>query len=235
MLVKGVNGCYNDGKYLFSGVMSVEELLLKKRDISTTGAVNALRKSGYVPGVIYGDSKDAEPISVSELSLMKTIESGSISKVFHIDCDGQKLRAVIKDVQFHPVSTRPLSVDFLRVTKGAKVNIKVRVNFLNENLSPAIKKGGVLNVAIHEVLLACDIDHVPESLDVDISGIDFHHAVKVRDLPLPEGARCVNLTDDLTVATVVAPSGLRSEMNKEAADDAAAAAGASDKSTTEEK
>jgi len=196
--------------------MSEKELLLNKRETKTTGEVNAVRKSGFVPGVLYGSAKEPVSISVKELDLMKTLESGSISKVLHIDFEGEKLRAVIKDVQFHPVTSRPLSVDFMRVLKGTKVNIKVKIRFLNENLSPAIKKGGVLNVAIHEALLACDIDHVPASLDVDIAGIDFHNAIKVKDLPLPEGGRFVTLTDDLTVATVVAPSGLRSEMNKEA-------------------
>jgi len=200
----------------FGKDMSEKELFINKRETKTTGEVNAVRKSGSVPGVLYGSGKDPVSISVKELDLMKTLESGSISKVLHVDFAGEKLRAVIKDVQFHPVTSRPLSVDFMRVLKGAKVNIKVKIRFLNENLSPAIKKGGVLNVAIHEALLACDIDHVPATLDVDIAGIDFHNAIKVKDLPLPEGGRFVTLTDDLTVATVVAPSGLRSEMNKEA-------------------
>lgn len=196
--------------------MSVEELLLKKRSASTRGENNVLRKNGEVPGILYGLSNEAQKISINEVALMKTLTSGSASRVFALNLEENHLRAVIKEVQFDPVTDRPIHVDFMQVTKGSKINIKVKIRFLNENLSPAVKKGGVLNAAIHDALLSCDIDNVPESLDFDVSGMDFHHAVKVSDLKLPEGARFVNLTPDLTVATIVAPSGLRSEFGKEA-------------------
>lgn len=203
--------------------MTVQELLIEPRNASTRGENSAIRKGRCVPGIVYGLGKEPCKISIKELDLMKFLSSGSASKVFYVKLSGESFRVVIKEIQFDPVSDRPIHVDFMRVDKGSRINIKVKIRFLNENMSPAIKKGGVLNTAIHDALLSCDVDNVPESLDVDVSNMDFHNAVKVSDLPLPAGARFIHLVPHLTVATVVAPSGLRSEMNKEAGTEAEAA------------
>lgn len=204
--------------------MTVQELLIEARDAGTRGENTAIRKAGRVPGILYGLGKEPSKFSIKELDLVKFLSSGSASKVFYVKFNGESFRVVIKEIQFDPVTDRPIHVDFMRVDKGSRINIKVKIKFLNESMSPAIKKGGVLNTAIHDALLSCDVDNVPESLDVDVSNMDFHNAVKVSDLPLPKGARFIHLLPHLTVATVVAPSGLRSEMNKEADAEAASAA-----------
>lgn len=203
--------------------MTVQELLIEPRSASTRGENSAIRKVRGVPGILYGLGNEPCKISIKELDLMKLLSSGSASRVFYAKLSGESFRVVIKEIQFDPVTDRPIHVDFMRVDKGSRINIKVKIRFLNENMSPAIKKGGVLNTAIHDALLSCDVDNVPESLDVDVSNMDFHNAVKVSDLPLPSGARFIHLVPHLTVATVVAPSGLRSEMNKEADAEAEAA------------
>lgn len=205
-----------------------DSLEVLKRDTHTGAQINDLRKNGYVPGVIYGAGKDPEKVSINEITLVKVMEKGSaLSKIFLVTDGANSETAIIRDVQFHPITCRPQHVDFMRVAKGHTVNIRVPVTCCNHESSPAIKKGGVLNIVIREIDVACDVENIPAAINVDLTGMDFHHTIKLSDLVLPPNCHLMTqMPLNSAVITVVAPSGLRSEINKSIneADDKAAAA-----------
>ena len=131
--------------------MSVAEILsAKSRENNGSGPARALRREAKVPGIIYGDKKDPEMISVNFKDLAREYQTSNFfSKVFTLDIDGRKQDVIAKDIQLHPVSDAPLHVDFQRVNKHSKVNVFVPIKFINEDKSPAIKRGGALNIIIH--------------------------------------------------------------------------------------
>lgn len=193
-----------------------ETLEVASRNTTTHGEVNILRKSGKIPGIIYGSGKENKKVCINELVLRKAISGGSVlSKIFNIVYGDSTETAVIREIQFHPVTDKPQHVDFMRIGGDGYVHISVPVLCLNEAASPALKKGGVLNIVLREIDLQCSVNNVPNALEVDLTGIDFHHTIKLSDLKLPEGARlATKLPLNSAVITVVTPSSLRSEINK---------------------
>ncbi len=175
------------------------------------GASRALRNTGRVPAVIYGDNKDPQAIHVEEKALVKALMTGHFfNATIEVEIAGKSTVTLAKDVAFHPVTERPLHVDFFRISKGAKVTVEVPVMFINEDLSPGLKKGGVLNIVRHKVELICDADSIPEQLAIDMSGYDVGESVHISAVTLPAGTK-VTITDrDFTIATVIAPSSLKS-------------------------
>jgi large subunit ribosomal protein L25 len=157
--------------------------------------------------VIYGGNKEPKAIHVEEKALVKQLMTGHFFNSV-IVVDGEQTLA--KDVAFHPVTDRPLHVDFLRIAKGAKVTVGVPVVFINEEASPGLKKGGVLNIVRHEVELEVDADKIPEELEIDMSGYDVGDSIHVSAVKLPKGANPTITDRDFTIATVVAPSALKS-------------------------
>ena len=186
-----------------------EQLTLsaESRDRAGKGASRALRNEGRVPAVIYGGNKEPKAIHVEEKALVKQLMTGHFFNSV-IVVDGEQTLA--KDVAFHPVTDRPLHVDFLRIAKGAKVTVGVPVVFINEEASPGLKKGGVLNIVRHEVELEVDADKIPEELEIDMSGYDVGDSIHVSAVKLPKGANPTITDRDFTIATVVAPSALKS-------------------------
>lgn len=193
--------------------MSVAEVLsAQSRKNSGSGPARALRREAMVPGIVYGDLKDPEMISVNYKTLAKEYQSSNFfSKVFILDIDGQKQDVIAKDIQLHPVSDAPLHVDFQRVNKESKVNVFVPITFINEDKSPAIKRGGALNVIIHSLEISCPPHQIPENLMVDLNGVELHQSILIERLNLPEGAKAAHPARDNVLATVVAPSGTDDE------------------------
>ena len=201
---------------------AAKELKAKARSGVGKGAARALRREGWIPAVIYGDKKDPLPISISYNEAMKSIYAGGfLSHVITVDVDGNKHRVIPRDYQLDPVKDFALHVDFLRVGANTKLNVQVAVHFINQDQSPGIKRGGVLNIVHHTVELSVPADAIPEFLTVDLAGRDIGDTIHVSSVALPAGATVHSHETDLTVATIAAPSGLRSE---EAAAPAAAAA-----------
>jgi large subunit ribosomal protein L25 len=190
------------------------------------GASRASRRQGRVPAVIYGAGAAATPIHVEEKLLVKLIHTGHfMNSMVDIDVDGKKHRTLPRDVQFHPVSDRPVHVDFLRVTGASIVTVNVPVRFENEHASPGLKRGGVLNVVRHEIELKCPANAIPDDIVVDVTGFDVGESIHVSVVTLPEGVSTV-IDRDFTIATIVAPSGLKSqEAEAEAEGESAAAEG----------
>jgi large subunit ribosomal protein L25 len=199
-----------------------KELKAQARSGVGKGAARALRREGLIPAVIYGDKKAPLPISVSYKDAMKAIYAGGfLSHVITVEVDGEKHRVIPRDYQLDPVKDKALHVDFLRVGKGTKLNVQVPVHFANEDASPGIKRGGVLNIVHHTLDLTVDADNIPEEIVIDLTGLDVGDSVHISGIKLPAGATDHSHESDLTIATIVAPSGLRAE-EAEAGGEAAA-------------
>lgn len=191
---------------------ATKELKAKARSGVGKGAARALRREGLIPAVIYGDKKNPLPIAISYNEAMKSIYGGGfLSHVITLDVDGEKHRVIPRDYQLDPVKDFALHVDFLRVGANTKLNVQVAVHFINQDQSPGMKKGGVLNIVHHTVELSVPADAIPESLTVDLTGRDIGDTIHISSITLPAGATVRSHEADLTVATVAAPSGLRSE------------------------
>jgi len=207
--------------------MAAQELKAKARSGVGKGAARALRREGWIPAVIYGDKKDPLPISISYNEAMKSIYAGGfLSHVITVDLEGQKHRVIPRDYQLDVVSDKALHVDFLRVGAHTKLTVQVAVHFINHEASPGIKKGGVINIVHHTVELSVPADAIPEALVVDLTGKDIGDSIHISSIALPKGATVVTHEDDLTLATVAAPSALKSEESAAPAAAAAPAAGA---------
>ena len=191
-----------------------EQLTLpaEARDRAGKGASRALRRDGRVPAVIYGQNKDALSIHVEEKLLTKMLHTGHfMNSVVMIDVGGKPTRTLPKAVDFHPVSSRPIHVDFLRISEHTKVTVAVPVRFDNEEASPGLKRGGVLNVVQHELELVCDAAHIPNEIHVALDGLEIGDSIHISEVKLPDGVVAANQDEDFTVATIVAPSAMKAE------------------------
>jgi len=191
------------------------ELKASVRDRVGKGAARELRRNGLVPAVIYGDKKSPLAISVSYKDTFRKIHDGGfLSHVITIDVDGEKHRVIPKDYQLEPVRDFLVHVDFLRVGKNATLVVEVPVHFTNEEKSPGLKKGGVLNVVRHAVEVTVPADKIPENFEIDLSGLDVGDSIHASAITLPQGVSFTITDRDFTIATVAAPSALRSSENE---------------------
>lgn len=182
-------------------------LSAEARDRAGKGASRAIRRQGRVPAVIYGNNEAPQGIHVGERELVKLLNTGHfMNSVIMVN----GVRTLPKDVQFHPVTDRPLHVDFLRIGEHSTVHVSVPVRFENEAGSPGLKRGGVLNVVRHELELVCDAAEIPDEVVIDLKGYDVGDSVHISSVALPKGAKSAITDRDFTIATVVAPSGLKS-------------------------
>jgi large subunit ribosomal protein L25 len=188
------------------------ELKAQARSGVGKGAARALRRQGLVPAVIYGDKKDPLPIAINYNDANRRIYAGGfLSHIVTLDVDGEKHRVIPRDYQLDPVKDFPIHVDFLRVGAGTRLHVEVHVHFLNEEAAPGLKRGGVLNIVRHTVELSCPPDLIPEEIVVDLTGREIGDSIHISHVSLPEGVTPVVHERDFTIATIVAPSGLRSE------------------------
>ncbi len=186
-------------------------LSAEPRERAGKGASRALRREGRVPAVIYGDNKEPVTIHVEERALVKLLMTGHfMNSVIELEVGGKVQRTLPKDVAFHPVKDRPLHVDFMRLNKNSTVEVAVPVLFINEDASPGLKRGGVLNVVRHELELICESDKIPDDIQIDVSGFDVGDAIHISAVTLPAGSKSAITDRDFTIATIIAPSALKS-------------------------
>jgi large subunit ribosomal protein L25 len=205
----GVAGLQEPGEQTMS-----EQLTLpaEARDRAGKGASRALRREGRVPAVIYGGKEDPQTVHIEEKELRRQLGTGHFfNSIVEVEVGGKKVRTLPKDVAFHPVTDRPLHADFLRVAKDAKVTVNVPVHFANEAASPGLKRGGVLNIVRHELELVCEADKIPDEIVIDVTGLDVGDSIHISAISLPQGSESAITDRDFTVATIVAPSALKSE------------------------
>lgn len=191
-----------------------EQLMLpaEARDRAGKGASRELRREGRVPAVVYGEKKEPLSIHVEERLLTRMLSTGHfMNSVIMIDFQGTPQRTLPKAVDFHPVTSRPIHVDFLRISEHTKVHVAVPVRFDNEEASPGLKRGGVLNVVQHVLELVCDAAHIPNEIHIPLDGLDIGDSVHISEVNLPDGVLPANQDDDFTVATIVAPSAMKAE------------------------
>ena len=189
------------------------------RERAGKGASRALRREGRTPAVIYGGKEEPTMIHVEQKELVRQLGTGHfMNSIVLVEIGGQTVRTLPKDVAFHPVTDRPTHVDFLRLTGDSKVEVSVPVVFVNEEASPGLKKGGVLNIVRHELELLCPNADIPEEIQVDVTGKDLGDSIHISDVTLPAGVTSVITDRDFTIATVIAPSGLKSSEGEAASE-----------------
>lgn len=186
-------------------------LKAQARDGVGKGAARELRRQGLVPAVIYGDKKAPVTVAIAYKDAYKWIYAGGfLSHVIELEVDGTKHRVIPRDYQLDPVKDFPLHIDFLRIGKGSKINVQVHVNFINEEASPGLKRGGTLNIVHHTLDLTVAADKIPEEITVDLTGLDIGDAIHISSIKLPAGVTDHSHEEDVTIATIVAPSALKS-------------------------
>ena len=194
------------------------------RERAGKGASRVLRREGRVPAVIYGGKEEPTPIHVEAKELMRQLGTGHfMNSIVMVEVAGKQVRAIPKDVAFDPVSDRPLHVDFFRLSKDSKIQVAVPVIFVNEEESPGLKKGGVLNIVRHELELVCESDKIPDDITIDVTGKDIGDSIHISEVVLPAGSESAITDRDFTIATLVAPSALKRSEGEDGEDEAVAA------------
>jgi large subunit ribosomal protein L25 len=200
-------------------------LSAETRDRVGKGASRSLRREGRVPAVIYGNKADPVSIHVEEKALVKALMTGHFfNSVVMIDGAAKSaVRTLPKDVAFDPVTDRPVHVDFLRISEHAKVTVAVPVVFTDEDDSRGMTRGGVLNVVRHDLELVCDASEIPEQIEISLKGLDIGDSIHISNVKLPKGVESAIDDRDFTIATLIAPSAMKSDVQEAAAEEAALA------------
>ena len=185
------------------------------RNSTGKGSARAARRAGRIPAIIFGDKKETISIDIEEREYKKIMnQSGIFSRLLDLSVDGKSNLVLTRDIQFHPVSENPLHVDFLRIGKGSNVNVSVPVSFINEELSPGLKTGGVLNTVRFELELMCPADSIPEKIEINLEGLVVGDSIKISSVNLPDGVSSTITDRDFTIATIAAPT-VMSEVSTE--------------------
>ena len=188
------------------------ELKASVRERVGKGAARDLRRKGLIPAVIYGDKKSPLSIAISDKDANLRIRAGGfLSHVLTIDVDGEKHKVIPRDYQLDRVRDFAMHVDFLRIGAGSRIHVEVPVHFANQETSPGIKRGGVLNIVRHTVEVICPADAIPEELMLDVGTSDIGDSLHISGVSLPKDVTPAITDRDFTIATIIAPSSLRSE------------------------
>ena len=200
-------------------------LSAQKRAHMGTGGARAVRRDGRVPGIIYGAKTDPVSISVDARILDAELgKPGFFATLFDVDVDGDTERVLCRDLQLDPIKDSPIHIDFIRVSAASRIDVAVPVHFVNEEASPGLKRGGVLNIVRREIELSCRADSIPPQIIVDLTGRDIGDSIHISSISLPEGVSATIADRDFTVATVAAPTVVVEPEEEAAAAEAEAAA-----------
>ena len=185
----------------------MKSLVANIRNNSTKGQLNAVRKSGNVPAIIYGGKDQNQKISISKKLLKTLIEKENfLSNIISLNVNGETQNVLPREVKYHILSDEPTHVDFLRVLPGVKIKIEVPVNFINHEKSPGLKRGGVLNIVRRKVELKCPSEKIPENLIVDLDGVDIGESFKISSIKLDSEVSPTIQGRDFVIATLAAPT-----------------------------
>ena len=194
----------------------VSTIAAERRERAGKGPARAARRAGRVPGVIYGATKDPAMVTLDPRELDRELNTGGfMATIYDVQIEQDKERVLPRDVQFDPVTDRPIHVDFLRVSATTSVTVQVPVNFLNEEESPGLKRGGLLNVVRHEIEMICRADAIPSAVEVDLTGLDIGDSIHISMISLPDGVAPTITDRDFTVATIAAPTVAQEEEEAE--------------------
>ena len=183
------------------------KLSIEIRDSTGKSAVKKIIAAGKIPSVLYGLKEKPLTISINRMTVQKELKAGGfLTKIFSLDMDGKVSLAIPRDVQFHPISDLPVHVDFLRLGADSKVLVDIPTIFINHELSPGLKKGGVLNIVRRTVQINCPANNIPEEIVFDLEGLEIGDAIHISATKLPEGAEPTITDRDFTIGTVAAPT-----------------------------
>ena len=200
-------------------------LTAEPRPNAGKGAARATRRSGRVPGIVYGDNQEPMLISLDPRALASAVaRPGFFATLVDVSVGGATHRTLPRDVQYHPISDAALHVDFMRVAAGAQVTVTVPVHFINHERSIGLRRGGILNVVRHGIEMVCSVDNIPERIVVDLDGLDIGDSIHSGAVEMPPGARPAIQRRDFTIASIAASSAVKEEAAQAAATAATAAA-----------
>lgn len=183
------------------------------------GAARSARREGLVPGVIYGGGEPPAPINIKFNELLKRLKAGKfLSTLLNVKVDGVDTRVICRGVQRDVVKDLPVHVDFLRLSERSRINLFIPIEFINHELSPGLKKGGVLIETRNEIELMVTAGSIPEKIVVDLSGTNIHDTIHISNVTLPAGSRPTISDRDFAVASIQPPSGLSAAEEDEAAE-----------------
>ena len=210
------------------------------RETKTKGQVNELRSKGNVPGIVYGGEQPNEKISITTKELKNLINKENfLSNVISINLDGKEQKVLTRNIAFDTVTDEPIHFDLMRIVKGGKIILEIPVKFINNELSPGLKRGGVLNIVRRKVELRCPAENIPTELVVDLEGLDIGTSIKISSINLPENVTPTIQGRDFVIATVAAPTVVKEPEKPaeaaegEASEEAEAAAEGGDKTSTD--
>ena len=185
----------------------MNSLKATKRTTASSGQINYLRSDGFIPAILYGGEKNNINISLKKIHLKDIINTETfMSKVYDLDIDGSKEKALPRDVSFDPMSDEPIHIDFMRIIKGSKLILEIPVKFINLDKSPGLKKGGVLNTVRRKIELKCPAENIPNEIVVDLNNTEIGTSIKISSVKLPPNVVPTIIDRDFVVATVVAPT-----------------------------
>ncbi len=177
------------------------------RDNKTKGELNAIRKNGEVPAIVYGGKDENQKVSISKKKLKYLIEKENfLSNIITLNVDGKNLNVLPREVKYHILSDEPTHVDFLRILPGVKIKIEVPVNFINHEKSPGLKRGGVLNIVRRKIELKCPSEKIPDNITIDLDGIDIGESFKISSVKLDSEVTPTIQGRDFVIATLAAPT-----------------------------
>jgi len=177
------------------------------RKTNTKGEINSLRTKGSVPAIIYGGKNENQKISISKKKLKVLLDKENfLSNIISITIDGKPENVLPKEIVWDPITDEPIHIDFLRIVKGGKIILEIPVKFINNEKSPGLKRGGVLNIVRRKVKLKCPTENIPTELIVDLDGLDIGSSIKISSIKLPENVTPTIQGRDFVVATVAAPT-----------------------------
>ncbi len=219
----------------------MSSILATIRDTKTKGQVKDLRNQGNVPGIVYGGEQPNEKISITTKELKNLINKENfLSNVISISLDGKEQKVLTRNIAFDTVTDEPIHFDLMRIVKGGKIILEIPVKFINNELSPGLKRGGVLNIVRRKVELRCPAENIPTELVVDLEGLDIGTSIKISSINLPENVTPTIQGRDFVIATVAAPTVVKEPEKPaeaaegEAAEGAEAAGEGGDKTSTDD-
>jgi large subunit ribosomal protein L25 len=196
--------------------MATIEVTATPRSVQGTGASRRLRRTGKVPGVLYGAEQPAQVIELDHNALYLQMRNEAFhASILTMNLDGTKQRVLLRHVQMHPWKSQVLHVDFQRVAANQKIHMKVPLHFKNADIAPGVKVGGgIISHVMSEIDISCLPDDLPEFIEVDLASLDLGHSVHLSDLTIPKGVESVQLArgDNAVVATVVIPKAIEEEV-----------------------
>ena len=177
------------------------------RDTKTKGQLAVLRKNGNIPAIMYGGKEDNQKISIPKKQIQILIDKENFSSdVIILKIDGKEFNVLPREITFDTVSDDPIHIDFLRIVKGSKINLDIPVKFINNEKSPGLKRGGVLNIVRRKVELSCPTENIPKEIIVDLDNLDIGASIKISSVKLPENVKLTIIDRDFVIATVAAPT-----------------------------